>query len=76
MLHTKVDAQCDKPAIVVGQIKLTIPATVDILVANLLGPESGTKFRRKVASFWSYPNYSLTRYKPTVASVSKSQLIH
>jgi len=30
VLYTKVDAQCDKLATVVGRTKLTSPATVDV----------------------------------------------
>jgi len=44
MLHTKVDAQCDKLATDDRPPKLTTPVTVDVQLRHFLSPESGTKF--------------------------------
>jgi len=44
VLYTKVDAQCDKLATVVGRTKLTTFATVDVPWQIFLSAEFVTKF--------------------------------
>jgi len=57
VLHTKVDAQCDKQTTVVDRTKLT---TRD---GGCGVPEFGTKFQMKYAYFREFPNSLITRWR-------------
>jgi len=61
VLYTKVDAQCDKLAMVVGRTKSTTLVTVDVPWQNFsksLGQSSSGKYRY----FWRHPNSIMTQW--------------